>query len=242
MIKRNRTLLLVNNLTYDYPGKRALNNVSFKIEPRTITALVGPNGAGKSTLLRCLAGLDLPLQGRINIDQIDVLNNPREAHALMGYLPDSYGLYEDLTVHQCLLYQAMAHSITKHLISNRIQETAEALEIQQHLNQEVGSLSRGQRQRVAIAQTLLHQPKLLLLDEPATNLDPEARHQLAQIFKNLAETGVTLLVSSHILAELEDYCTDMLVLREGKLMAQCNILSSTKAMMEVYLETQKEQV
>lgn len=230
-------MILVNDLTFDYPGKRALNNVSFKIEPHTITALVGPNGAGKSTLLRCMAGLEHPIQGNIKIAHLDVLNSPREAHALMGYLPDSYGLYDDLTVHQCLLYQAKAHYIPKNKIDKRIQESADALQIQQHMDQKVSTLSRGQRQRLAIAQTLLHKPKLLLLDEPASNLDPEARHHLAEILKNLGQSNVTLIVSSHILAELEDYCTHMLVLRGGKLMSHCEIQSSSKSMMEVYLET-----
>lgn len=230
-------LISVNNLTFNYPGKCALKDVSFNIEAQTVTALVGPNGAGKSTLMRCMAGLDLPVHGDIMLDNLDVLNYPREAHALMGYLPDTFGLYDDLTVKQCLRYHAMVHNVPYQELESTIQSTAETLQIQPHLNQEVGTLSRGQRQRLAIAQTLINKPKVLLLDEPATNLDPEARRHLAQIFKDLQKSGVTLMVSSHILAELQEYCSHMLVLREGRIVAHCDVKSAEMNMMDVYLDT-----
>jgi len=230
-------LISVKNLTFNYPGKCALSDVSFLIEPQTVTALVGPNGAGKSTLMRCMAGLNLPVQGSIFMDNLDVLNFPRAAHATMGYLPDAFGLYDDLTVEQCLRYYGMVHNVPRHALEDTLQSTAQSLQIVPHLNQAVGTLSRGQRQRLAIAQTLIHKPKVLLLDEPATNLDPEARQHLAQIFKDLQTSGVTLIVSSHILAELQEYCTHMLVLREGRIVAHSDIQSATKNMMDVYLAT-----
>lgn len=230
-------LISVNQLTFNYPGKCALSQVSFNIEPQTITALVGPNGAGKSTLMRCMAGLDLPLNGSIFLNNLDVLNFPREAHAMMGYLPDSFGLYDELTVEQCLHYHAMVHNIAPSEQKDSVQAVAKSLQILPHLNQAVGTLSRGQRQRLAIAQTIIHKPKVLLLDEPATNLDPEARQHLAEILKELGKSGVTLMVSSHILAELQDYCTHMLVLREGKIAAHCDVQSIEKSMMDIYLET-----
>lgn len=229
-------LISVQNLTFDYPAKRAVQHVSFSMQPGSITALVGPNGAGKTTLMRCLAALETPTAGSIHIDGLDVLEHPREAHALMGYLPDFYGLYDDLTVEQSLRYHAMAQNIPSREQAAAIERVAIRMQIQEHFSQETGSLSRGQRQRLAIAQAIIHHPKVLLLDEPASGLDPEARYHLSQLLVLLAQEGITMLVSSHILSELEDYCTDMIILRDGKIVKQCAIDESSKRMIDIYLE------
>lgn len=228
-------MITVKNLTFDYPGKRALQNVSFTIEPGTITALVGPNGAGKSTLLRCLAALDMPITGDIRVDGLDVLEFPRESHSRMGFLPDFYGLYDDLTITQCLLYQAMVQKIPGPERMKHIESLADRLEIKENLNQALGTLSRGQRQRVAIAQAIIHHPKVLLLDEPASGLDPEARAHLSQLLVSLKKEGITIIVSSHILAELEDYCTHMLILRDGRMTKHCAIGVSAAAAQRFHL-------
>ncbi len=210
------SLIEVAGLVVEYPGLRALDQVSFTLEAGTITALVGPNGAGKTTLMRCLCGLDRPLEGRILLAGFDVMEAPRECHARLGFLPDFLGLYDALTVAQCLQYAAAAHAIRLE-IPSRITTTAARLALTPYLSQPVGTLSRGLRQRVAIGQAIIHSPKMLILDEPASGLDPEARHALAQLFHTLQAEGMTLLVSSHILAELEDYATHMLILRAGQL-------------------------
>lgn len=230
-------MISVNNLTFDYPGKRALQHVSFSIEPGSITALVGPNGAGKSTLMRCIAALETPSSGSIHVDGLDVLENPREAHALMGYLPDVFGLYGELSVEQCLRYHAMVQKISKQDQKAAVERVAIRMQIQDLLFQEVKTLSRGQLQRLAIAQAIIHHPKVLILDEPASGLDPEARSHLSQLLILLAKEGITMLVSSHILAELEDYCTHMLVLRDGRIVKHCAIDESSKRMIDIYLET-----
>jgi ABC-2 type transport system ATP-binding protein len=230
-------LISVKNLTFDYPGKRALQHVSFTIEAGSITALVGPNGAGKSTLMRCLAALDTPSSGSIHIASLDVLENPREAHALMGYLPDFFGLYEDLSVEQCLYYHAMVQNIPKQEQKAAVERVAQRMQIQDLLFQEAKTLSRGESQRLAIAQAIIHHPSVLILDEPASGLDPEARYHLSQLLVLLAQEGITMLVSSHILSELEDYCTHMLVLREGRVVKHCAIDESSKRMIDIYLET-----
>ncbi len=230
-------MISVQNLTFDYPGKRALQHVSFSIEPGSITALVGPNGAGKSTLMRCLAALETPSAGSIHIDSLDVLENPREAHALMGYLPDFFGLYDDLSVEQCLRYHAMVQKISKQEQQAAVERVAIRMQIQDLLFQEAKTLSRGQRQRLAIAQAIIHHPKVLILDEPASGLDPEARFHLSQLLVLLSKEGITMLVSSHILSELEDYCTHMLVLRDGRIVKHCAIDESSKRMIDIYLET-----
>ncbi len=211
------SLIEVKDLTFEYPGKRALDRVSLAIEPGTVTALVGPNGAGKTTLMNCLAALARPVSGDIRIADISVLDHPRECHRMIGYLPDFYGLYDDLTVRQCLKYMALAQNIAIGKVAATIQLTAGRVHLLDRLDDKVGNLSRGLRQRLAIGQAIIHDPKILLLDEPASGLDPKARHQLSELFLELRNEGKTLMVSSHILSELEDYSTHMMVIHDGKL-------------------------
>lgn len=213
----NDDLVVVDHLTYEYPGHRALSDLSLRIRRGSITALVGPNGAGKSTLMRCMAALDNPIEGSIHIDGIDIFENPRECHRQIGYLSDFFGLYDTLTVAQSLKYTALSHGLSEHESSEIVDKVADRLHLNEKMDVRCKELSRGQRQRVAIAHATTHSPSLLILDEPASGLDPEARHELAQVFKDLRQQGMTLLVSSHILAELDDYSTDMLVIRNGRI-------------------------
>lgn len=208
-------MIEVSNLSYRYATQQALRNVSFLLEPATITALVGPNGAGKSTLLRCMAALDNPFAGSIKLWGLDTHENPRACHQLLGFLSDQFGLYDDLTIEQSLGYMAMAHHLPQYTWQPRVELVSRQLGLADRMQQRTGELSRGLRQRVAIAQAIMHHPKLLLLDEPASGLDPEARHELSNLLKLLCSEGMTIVVSSHILAELADYSTHMLVLREG---------------------------
>lgn len=214
-------MISVRNLVFDYPTKRALRSVSFDIQGGTITGLVGPNGAGKTTLLRCLAGLEAPFSGTIWVDRVDVTESPREAHRRLGLLQDYLGLYDDLTGRQCLTHHAAAQEIPPRDRTKRIQDTADRLGIADRLDDRVGTLSRGLRQRLAIAQAMIHRPKILLLDEPAAGLDPDARYRLSELLRALGSEGMTLVVSSHILAELEDYTTHMMILRNGRIVEHC---------------------
>jgi ABC-2 type transport system ATP-binding protein len=145
-------LIEVQNLTFDYPGFRALNGISFTIEPGSVTALVGPNGAGKTTLLRCIASLDTPISGAVHVGGLDVHAMPREAHQLMGYLSDSFGLYRDLSVAQSLEYAACAQGLAASGVAQAVQKTAKQLGLEAKLNQRASTLSRGQRQRLGIGQ------------------------------------------------------------------------------------------
>jgi ABC-2 type transport system ATP-binding protein len=208
-------MIEIIGLTFDYPGHRALNDVTLTVATGSVTALVGPNGAGKTTLMRCIAGLEIPLTGSITVAGMDVIDQPREVHRIMGYLSDFFGLYQDLSVAHCLEYAAAAQGLPEADVPAAVERTAQRLDLTGKLHQLSGSLSRGQRQRVAIGQAIIHQPKVLLLDEPASGLDPEARANLAVLFRQLQADGMTLLVSSHILAELDEYSTHMLALREG---------------------------
>lgn len=210
-------MIAVSNLSYEYPETKALDDVSFRIEKGSITALVGPNGAGKTTLLQCIAALITPIHGRIVIDGIDVLETPHKVQPMLGYLPDFFGLYDRLSVEKALRYFAMAQNVKRTKIAARISKVLSQLELKEKADAKIGSLSRGMRQRLAIGQALIHDPEILLLDEPASGLDPSARKHLADLFLALNSQGKTLIVSSHILAELDQYANNLLILKNGRL-------------------------
>ncbi len=205
-------------LCYEYPGRRVLHDIEFTIAKGSITALAGPNGAGKTTLMRCLSGLDKPFSGKAMIDGMHVEQDPRKVHEVIGYLSDFFGLYDHLTVRQCLTYVAWSRLIPADYVGKHIDWLIALLGLEPVIDKKAGELSRGWRQRVGIAQSIIHNPKVLILDEPASGLDPESRHKLAAILKTLRdEREMTIMVSSHILAELEDYCDSMLILRNGRI-------------------------
>ena len=206
-------MIEIKNLSFRFGTHRALNELSFTIPEGSITALVGPNGAGKTTLMRCMSALAHPTEGQVLIDGIDSSEDPHACHRLLGFLADNFGLYEELTVEQSLAYFAAAHQMDQ----QRVEEVLEQVNLTNKKKEQIKSLSRGMRQRVGIAQAIIHLPKYLILDEPASGLDPEARIQLAELFKQLNKAGITLLVSSHILAELDQYANHLIVLKAGKL-------------------------
>ena len=209
-------MIEVRDLVYEYPTQRALWGVSLDVPPQTITALVGPNGAGKTTLLRCLAALEPPYSGDVAIDGLDSYKSPREIHEKLGYLPDFYGLYDDLSVRRCLTYAACAHGIKLEATDAAVRTAAQRVNLSERMEQKASELSRGLRQRLAIGQAIVHSPKVLLLDEPAAGLDPQARKELSALLLSLKDSGMTIVVSSHILAELEDYCSEMIILDKGR--------------------------
>ena len=210
-------LVEVDGLVYDYPAQRALHGVSLSIEAGRITALVGPNGAGKTTLMRCLAALERPTAGKIRIDGLELSKDPRACHRLIGYLSDFFGLYGELTVRQSLLYRGLAQGLGEGEAQKAAGVAAERVGLSDRLDQRGAALSRGLRQRLGIAQAILHEPRFVILDEPASGLDPEARDDLSGLFRELRAQGMTLLVSSHILSELSDYATEMLLIDEGRI-------------------------
>ncbi len=210
-------MIEVTDLIYDYPAARAVHGISFSVRPGAVLAMVGPNGAGKTTLLRCMAALDTPTSGRIRIAGLDTQEDPRGVHALLGYLPDFFGLYDELSVRRSLIYAARSRGVPAARAGAAAEAAARRVDLHDRLETRAGELSRGLRQRLAIACTLVHGPRVLLLDEPASGLDPEARRALSDLVTSLSGEGITLVVSSHILAELEDYSTDMLMIRDGRI-------------------------
>lgn len=211
------TMISVRDLVFEYPTKRALHGVSLDVGAGSITALVGPNGSGKTTLLRCLAALETPYSGQVSVDGVDVTENARRVHRKLGFLPDFFGLYDDLSVRQCLTFAARSHGIGAGGVQAAVTKAADRVDLSDRLGDLAGNLSRGLRQRLAIGQVIVHEPSVLLLDEPASGLDPEARRSLSNLLLDLQSQGMTLMVSSHILAELEDYSSQMLIMRDGRL-------------------------
>jgi ABC-2 type transport system ATP-binding protein len=233
-------MIEIRDLVFEYPGHRALAGVSLTIVQNSITALVGPNGAGKTTLLRCMAALETPYSGRVAIDGLDTREAPRAIHARLGYLPDFFGLYDALSVRRCLHYAARAHGIGASAAGGAAEVAAGRVGLSDRMEQAAGQLSRGLRQRLAIAQTIVHQPKVLLLDEPAAGLDPKARRDLSQLLLSLKGSGMTLVVSSHILAELEDYSDRMVIVDHGRIVGGESIALKTGARLRIVLAAPRE--
>lgn len=203
------------NLTKYYDTHAAVRDVNLFVGAGEVCGLIGPNGAGKTTLLKMLAGLLRPTSGRIEIDGIEVGTEPKRLQRIIGYVPDVYGLYDELSVKHFLEFFARANEVPNDKIEKRIGGVLELTNLTSKIDALVGSLSRGMRQRLVIAKTLLHAPKVLLLDEPASGLDPHARIELRELIKELQKLDTTLLVSSHILTELADFCTSVVIMEQG---------------------------
>ena len=231
----NQRMIEIRDLVFEYPRHRALHGVSLTITRGAITALVGPNGAGKTTLLRCIAALETPYAGSVTIDRLDTREQPRAIHARLGYLPDFFGLYDALSVRRCLHYAARAHGLGAVTAVRAAEAAAARVGLLDRLEQPAGALSRGLRQRLAIAQTIVHQPAVLLLDEPAAGLDPQARRDLSQLLLSLRDGGMTLVVSSHILAELEDYSDRMVIVDDGRIAGGESIAVKSGARLRIRL-------
>lgn len=220
----------IQSLRKVYGDYVALDDVTFTIPSGAVLALAGPNGAGKTTMMKIISGLGEPTSGNVLINELDVTQNPREAHKYLGFLGDLFGLYDELTVRQFLLYFARAYSLPVDTREATAQRLIEKCHLNHKADTQIKALSRGLRQRVGIARTLINDPPLILLDEPSAGLDPEARNDLQNLFLELSSEGKTLIVSSHILTELEDYCSHVALLNRGKLVSfgEINALRKTE--------------
>ena len=208
-------VISTSGLTKYYDTKPAVSDANLYVAAGEICGLIGPNGAGKTTLLKMLAGLLRPTSGKIEVAGIEIGVEPKRLHEIVGYVPDTFGLYDELTVRQFLDYFARAHLVAADKIEKRIDGVLELTNLASKREAGVGSLSRGMRQRLVIAKTLLHSPRVLLLDEPASGLDPRARIELRDLIRQLGALGTTLVVSSHILTELADFCTSVVIMEQG---------------------------
>ena len=213
------SLLEVKGLTRDFGALRAVDRVSLQLEAGNILGFIGPNGAGKSTTLRILATLDVPTAGRVLLDGHSLVDAPDKARPLIGYMPDRYGTYDDVTVEEFLDFFARAYGLTGATRRQRVASVMDFTGLGPLADRLATSLSKGMRQRVALGRTLLHDPKLLLLDEPADGLDPRARIELRELLRALAAQGKAVIISSHILTELAEICDTCAIIEQGRLLA-----------------------
>jgi ABC-2 type transport system ATP-binding protein len=207
------------NLTKKYGSFVALDSLSIAVDKGQILGFIGPNGAGKTTTIKILVGLARPTSGSATVAGIDCAKDARKIKRLLGYMPDTFGSYDNMRVGEYLDFFGAAYGIGRRDRGKRIDETLETAGAGKFKDLFVESLSHGMKQRVAIARTLLHDPVALILDEPANGLDPQARIEMRQLLLDLAARGKTLIVTSHILPELARICDRCAIITRGKLRA-----------------------
>jgi ABC-2 type transport system ATP-binding protein len=212
-------VISAEDLTKVYGRRTALDHVSFEVPEGEIFGFVGPNGAGKTTTLRILAALLEPTSGRASIDGADVAQNPGRVHTRIGYMPDFFGVYDQLTVAEYLDFYAACYRQPKERRTKIVGELLELIGLTDRRDQLVDTLSRGLKQRLCLARALVHDPVVLLLDEPASGLDPRARVEMREILKELRGMGKTIIISSHILPELTELCTMIGIIDHGRMRA-----------------------
>jgi len=212
-------MIRVQGLTKYYSGRPAAKDISFNVEKGEVFGLLGTNGAGKSTTIKMMCGLLKPTRGSIQIGGIDLQRQPLKAKSLMGYLPENPLIYDKLTGAETLELIGKLRKLSKKLIDQRIEYYAKSLGLDEQIYHEVGTYSKGMRQKIAIAMTLIHDPDVVLLDEPASGLDPRYTKLLKDWVKNLAANGRTILLSTHIIEMAENLCNKVGIIDQGKLLA-----------------------
>jgi ABC-2 type transport system ATP-binding protein len=233
----------IDHLKKHYGRTRAVDDVSFSFSSGEIVGFVGPNGAGKSTTMRIIATLDEPTSGDVYLDGISVVEEPDKAHRLIGYVPDSLPSHRDISVHEYLDFFARAYGIgtaARKKVVESIEEFTNLLGIREkHLN----ALSKGMKNRVSVARALVHDPAVLIMDEPAAGLDPRARIELRELLRVLSGQGKAILISSHILTELAEICTAAVIIERGRILragSLAHILTADKPHRTILIRTLDE--
>jgi ABC-2 type transport system ATP-binding protein len=209
-----RAAIRVRHIWHRFGSVDVLRDVNFEVREGEVFGFIGPNGAGKTTTIRIMATLLEPLAGRVEIDGIDVSTSPDEVRRIIGYMPDHAGVYDGVTVREYLEFFADAYRVSSARVVGAVLELTDIGPLSDKL---VATLSKGQKQRLQLARILLHDPKVLILDEPASDLDPRARIEIRALLSELRSLGKTVLLSSHILTELADVCTSVGILERGQI-------------------------
>ena len=210
-------MLKIDSLTKNYGSFPALKGLSLEIPDGALHGFVGPNGAGKTTTMRILATLMKPTSGTAYVDGTDVVKDGQRARKLVGYMPDFFGVYDSLKCWEYLDFYARCYRIGAAERKRMTRQLLELVQLAEKENEYVDALSRGMKQRLCLARSLIHDPKLLILDEPASGMDPRARAEMKGILRTLREMGKTVLISSHILPELAEMCDSLTILDHGQL-------------------------
>jgi len=213
-------MIKVDNLVKKYGETIALDNISFEMKEGEVVGILGPNGAGKTTLLRMLVAFLEPDSGKITIDGLDI-NNPltqQKIKSKIGYLPEHAPLYEDMTVSEYLIFVGKMQGIKGDDIYEKLAEVISKCGLEEKKNAEISTLSKGYRQRTGIAQALIHNPEIVILDEPTTGLDPNQRIEIRDLIKEIGKSK-TVILSSHVLPEVQSTCSRVIILNKGKIVA-----------------------
>jgi len=213
-------IIEVKNLHRRFERFVAVDNLSFTIERGRVVGFIGANGAGKTTTMRIIATLDLPSSGEVRMDGLDVVNHPGEVRRKLGWMPDYFGKYQNLTVSEYLDFFARTYGFKGGERRERVESILAFIEMGDFRNHMMDKLSKGLTQRMGLGRALIHDPSVLILDEPAAGLDPKARVDFKRLIHILAEEGKTIFISSHILSELEEMCDTLLFIDKGHLIHQ----------------------
>jgi ABC-2 type transport system ATP-binding protein len=212
-------MLQLDGLVRHFDGVHAVDDVSFSVERGQVLGFIGPNGAGKTTTMRILATLDTPQRGDARIGGYSVVDDPEKVRRITGFMPDYAGVYANTTVTEYLDFFARAHDLRGDARRKAVANIIDFMGIGDLRDRNVESLSKGLKQRVALGRAIIHDPRVLILDEPAANLDPRARIEFRTLIRELAADGKTILLSSHILTELSEMCDTVTVIEKGRILA-----------------------
>ena len=221
-------MLSISNLNKKYGRFQAVSDLSLEVQEGEIFGFVGPNGAGKTTTMKIMCGLLRATSGEITLDGVDVIRHSKKIKEKIGYMPDFFGVYDDLKVSEYLEFYASIYNIKGQERKRLTDDLLELVDLEHKREAYVDSLSRGMKQRLCLARSLVHNPRLLVLDEPASGMDPRARVEMKEILKNLKGMGKTIIISSHILPELAELCTSIGIIDKGRMV----ISGSVEAIMQ----------
>ncbi|HET56530.1 MAG TPA: ABC transporter ATP-binding protein, partial [Ignavibacteria bacterium] len=216
-------MLEIKNLTKSFGSFLAVDNISLSINSGDLYGFLGPNGAGKTTTIKIITGLYSPTRGCVEVDGIDITKNHIEVKKRIGYIPDQPFLYERLTGKEFLFFSGGLYKIPKSKLKDKIEELIDRLNIEEWINKRTEEYSQGMRQRITIASALLHEPKLLIVDEPMIGLDPQSAHIIKNLFKELTGNGTVIFMSTHSLNVVEEICNRVAIIHKGKIIFNDNI-------------------
>jgi len=216
-------IIEIEQLTKQYKGITALDRLTLNIEEGEVVGFIGPNGAGKTTTMRILTTLLKPTSGTARVGGYSVSERPRDVRRVIGYMPDFFGVYDDMKVWEYLDFFAACYDVPESTRKGLIDDLLALVDLNHKKDAFVESLSRGMKQRLCLARTLAHDPQVLILDEPASGLDPRARIEMRELLRELKNMGKTIFFSSHILSEVADICNSIAILEAGKLIAFGNM-------------------
>ncbi|HYE82578.1 MAG TPA: ABC transporter ATP-binding protein [Clostridia bacterium] len=224
-------MLSIRNLNKKYGRFQAVTDLNLEVSEGEIFGFVGPNGAGKTTTMKIMCGLLRSTSGEITLDGVDVISHSKRIKEKIGYMPDFFGVYDDLKVNEYLEFYASIYNIKGPARKKITDDLLELVDLGQKREAYVDSLSRGMKQRLCLARSLVHNPRLLVLDEPASGMDPRARVEMKEILKNLKGMGKTIIISSHILPELSELCTSIGIIDKGSMVISGSV---SEIMQQVY--------